>query len=111
MHPLLAPPARCGRGCLPPGDLWALRYQHRRTRRETDIRMNEAREPSGWIWLPLTLAVIALDQLSKLWIVGHFAPDERLHILPVLDITLWYNEGAAFSFLSSASGWQRWLFT
>ena len=73
--------------------------------------MSSTREPSGWIWLPLTLAVIALDQLSKLWIVQHFHIDERLHVLPVLDITLWYNEGAAFSFLSQASGWQRWLFT
>jgi signal peptidase II len=73
--------------------------------------MSSTREPSGWVWLPLTLAVIVLDQLSKLWIVQHFHIDERLHVLPVLDITLWYNEGAAFSFLSQASGWQRWLFT
>ena len=73
--------------------------------------MSTTREPSGWLWLPLTVVVIALDQLSKLWIVNHFHVDERLHVLPVLDITLWYNEGAAFSFLSQASGWQRWLFT
>ena len=66
---------------------------------------------SGWIWLPLTVIVIAVDQLSKLWIVHHFAQYERLHLLPVLDITLWYNKGAAFSFLGEASGWQRWLFT
>src|SRR5262249_56614162 len=71
----------------------------------------ESRESSGWIWLPLTVAMIAIDQLSKLWIVHHFQPYERLHVLPVLDITLWFNEGAAFSFLSEASGWQRWLFT
>ena len=31
-------------------------------------------------------------------------------MLPVLDIILTYNTGAAFSFLSDASGWQRWLF-
>ena len=29
----------------------------------------------------------------------------------VLDWTLAYNTGAAFSFLAGASGWQRWLFT
>ncbi len=68
-------------------------------------------EPSGWVWLPLSVLVIAFDQLTKLWIVRSFQPDERLHVLRVLDITLWYNEGAAFSFLSQASGWQRWLFT
>jgi signal peptidase II len=69
-----------------------------------------AGEASGWIWLPLTVAIIVLDQLSKLWIVQHFQLYERRHLLPVLDITLMYNTGAAFSFLSDASGWQRWLF-
>ena len=72
---------------------------------------SSTRESSGWIWLPLTVVVIAIDQLSKLWIVHHFAEYERLHLLPVLDITLWYNKGAAFSFLGEASGWQRWLFS
>jgi signal peptidase II len=28
----------------------------------------------------------------------------------VLDITRMHNVGAAFSFLASASGWQRWVF-
>jgi len=67
-------------------------------------------EASGWLWLPLTVAVVVLDQLSKLWIVRHFALYVPRRILPVLDITLMYNSGAAFSFLSDASGWQRWLF-
>jgi len=71
--------------------------------------MSASRVSSGWIWLPLTVVMIAIDQLSKLWIVHHFAEYERLHLLPVLDITLWYNKGAAFSFLGEASGWQRWL--
>jgi signal peptidase II len=31
-------------------------------------------------------------------------------VLPVLNITLRYNTGAAFSFLADASGWQRWFF-
>lgn len=65
---------------------------------------------NGWIWLPLTGIVIVLDQLSKAWIVQHFGLYERHRILSVLDITLMYNTGAAFSFLSNASGWQRWVF-
>ncbi|HVO45415.1 MAG TPA: signal peptidase II [Steroidobacteraceae bacterium] len=69
-----------------------------------------AREASGWIWLPLSVLVIVADQLSKSWIVQHFELYERKRILSVLDITLMYNTGAAFSFLSDASGWQRWLF-
>jgi signal peptidase II len=65
---------------------------------------------SGWRYLPLTFAVIGVDQLVKAWIVHHFALFERVHVAPVLDIILTYNTGAAFSFLAEASGWQRWLF-
>ena len=54
--------------------------------------------------------MIVADQVVKAWIVHHFALFERVHELPVLDIILTYNRGAAFSFLSDASGWQRWLF-
>jgi signal peptidase II len=69
-----------------------------------------ARQPSGLRWLPVTLAVIALDQGIKLWIVAHLALYGTVRLLPVLDITLTYNRGAAFSFLAGASGWQKWLF-
>ena len=64
----------------------------------------------GWRWLPVTALVIILDQVSKAWIARHFAYGESLPLLPVLDITLRYNTGAAFSMLADASGWQRWLF-
>jgi signal peptidase II len=68
------------------------------------------RPPSGLPWLPVTIAVIALDQIVKLWIVAHLALYGTVRLLPVLDITLTYNRGAAFSFLAGASGWQKWLF-
>lgn len=64
---------------------------------------------SNWLWL--TLMVVALDQWSKHWITEHFAEFERVSLLPMLEIMRLHNEGAAFSFLSHASGWQRWLFT
>ena len=66
---------------------------------------------SGWRWLPLAVLVVALDQLSKAWIVSHMAYGGIRALLPVLDITLRYNRGAAWSMLDSASGWQRWLFS
>ncbi|HEY2035624.1 MAG TPA: signal peptidase II [Steroidobacteraceae bacterium] len=69
-----------------------------------------ARQPSGWRWLPITVAVIVLDQLVKAWIVAHLALYGTVRVLPVLDLTLTYNRGAAFSFLAQASGWQQWLF-
>jgi len=68
-------------------------------------------EASGWRWLPVTAAVIGLDQFTKLLVVHHVKLYSSIHVLPVLDISLRYNKGAAFSFLEGASGWQRWFFT
>ena len=65
---------------------------------------------SGWRWLPLSALIVLADHAAKAWIMHHFSLFERVHVLPVLDIILTYNTGAAFSFLSQASGWQRWLF-
>jgi len=77
----------------------------------TDDRRRFLNEANGWRWLPLALGVIVLDQATKSWMVEHLRIYESVHLLPVLDITLMFNTGAAFSFLSDASGWQKWLFT
>jgi signal peptidase II len=61
-------------------------------------------------WLLLSAIVVLVDQVSKVYIAGHFMEFEFKRILPVLDITCMHNVGAAFSFLASASGWQRWVF-
>jgi signal peptidase II len=66
---------------------------------------------SGWRFLPLSAAVLALDQATKGWIERNFALFESTAVLPVLDITRLHNPGAAFSFLAGAGGWQRWFFT
>ena len=66
---------------------------------------------SGLWWLPVAVAVIGLDQWSKALVVRHIALHAVVRVLPVLDLTLTYNSGAAFSFLAGESGWQRWLFT
>lgn len=58
----------------------------------------------------LSLAVIICDQLSK-YLVGVFlTPYQPLHIFPMFNLTLAYNSGAAFSFLSGAGDWHRWFF-
>lgn len=63
-------------------------------------------------WLALIAVVIALDQVTKIAIGKLFAYGERKEILNgFFDLTLVFNKGAAFSFLSNASGWQRWFFT
>ena len=61
-------------------------------------------------WLLLSACVVLADQLSKAYITRHFMEFEFTRILAVLDVTCMHNVGAAFSFLASASGWQRWLF-
>lgn len=62
-------------------------------------------------WLILSVIIIVLDQLSKNLIVTHLTYGNPMEILPVFNLTLTHNPGAAFSFLSTDGGWQRWLFT
>lgn len=63
-------------------------------------------------WLGVIALVILADQLSKIVIAKTFAYGERMSVLHgFFDLTVIYNKGAAFSFLSNAAGWQRWLFT
>ena len=62
-------------------------------------------------WLGLSVLVIVLDQISKMWITSHFVHGEKLYVLSVFDVVLAHNTGAAFSFLHDAGGMQRWLFS
>jgi signal peptidase II len=62
-------------------------------------------------WLGLSALVILLDQLSKAWIIQHFAFGETYTVLSVFNLVLAHNTGAAFSFLNDAGGMQRWLFS
>ena len=61
-------------------------------------------------WLAVAAIVIGFDQWTKLLIIENFAEFDSVVLLPVLEFMRLHNEGAAFSFLAGASGWQRWLF-
>ncbi|MGY0218279.1 signal peptidase II [Endozoicomonadaceae bacterium StTr2] len=76
----------------------------------TTTEQSISSKPAQQKWLWLAAALILLDQVIKHWAVSAFDLYERLSILPVFDLTLAYNTGAAFSFLSDAGGWQRWFF-
>ncbi|MBO6556485.1 MAG: lipoprotein signal peptidase [Pseudomonadales bacterium] len=62
----------------------------------------------------VTALIVALDQWSKsymsellqLCVRGRC---ESIDVLPIFKLTLLHNEGAAFSFLDDAGGWQRWF--
>lgn len=62
-------------------------------------------------WLSIALLLIVLDQITKLYFDSAYTYGQRVNVLPIFDFTLMYNRGAAFSFLASEAGWQRWLFT
>jgi signal peptidase II len=69
-------------------------------------------KPNALSWLALSLLVIALDQLTKHIALIELQPLTPHPVIPgLLNWTLAFNPGAAFSFLASADGWQRWLFT
>jgi signal peptidase II len=61
------------------------------------------------VWL--SILVIVLDQLTKLWAVDSLVFGEPVAVIPNLNWTLAYNYGAAFSFLADMGGWQRWFFS
>lgn len=62
-----------------------------------------------WLWL--ALAVIVADQVSKQVALAALRLHESVPVFPMFNITLVFNRGAAFSFLSEAGGWQRWFFS
>ncbi len=62
-------------------------------------------------WLLLSIFIIAIDQWTKISVENHLEFAQRIPVMPFFDLTLQYNRGAAFSFLSDAGGWQRWFFS
>lgn len=61
-------------------------------------------------WLALSALTVVLDQLSKYGMTRVLVFGNGIEVTPFFNLALVYNRGAAFSFLSSASGWQRELF-
>lgn len=72
----------------------------------------DAARPAGlWQWYALALLVLAFDQLSKLKALELLAYSQPVRVFDWFNFTLHFNQGAAFSFLSNAGGWQRWFFS
>jgi signal peptidase II len=62
-------------------------------------------------WLGIAILVILSDQLSKIAITKLFTYGQSRVVTSFFNLVLAYNKGAAFSFLSTESGWQRYFFT
>ena len=62
-------------------------------------------------WLGLSGIVIALDLYTKYLVLKAFEYGEHLSMTSFFDLVRYHNEGAAFSFLAGAGGWQRIFFS
>ena len=62
-------------------------------------------------WLGLAFIIILVDQFTKVLIVGYYHLGDSTYVTSFFNVVRAHNRGAAFSFLSDASGWQRWFFT
>lgn len=61
-----------------------------------------------WLWL--AAVIIALDLGTKAMATAMLTYGNPVPVMPMFNLTLLHNTGAAFSFLAGASGWQRWFF-
>ena len=66
--------------------------------------------PNKWAFYILSLLIILLDQATKYVAFNNLTPYQPEAIFPMLNLTLAFNTGAAFSFLSSTGDWHRWFF-
>ncbi|WP_439113829.1 signal peptidase II [Hydrogenophaga sp.] len=64
-----------------------------------------------WPWLGLAGAILMLDQFTKVLILGYYQLGDSTYVTSFFNVVRVHNTGAAFSFLASAGGWQRWFFT
>ena len=62
--------------------------------------MNDQIKRGALRWLWLSIFVIVLDQVVKQWALHHLILNKPVVILPVFNLFLAFNKGAAFSFLA-----------
>ena len=61
-----------------------------------------------WLWLSVFVAVV--DLITKHYASTMLEYAISVPVMPSFNLTLLHNTGAAFSFLATQSGWQRWFF-
>ena len=63
------------------------------------------------IWVGIAIIVVLPDQLTKITMTRLLAYGQSDPVTSYFNLVMVYNKGAAFSFLSDQSGWQRYFFT
>jgi signal peptidase II len=77
------------------------------------VKVNKE-QTGGWTvyrWFVLSALVFFLDQLSKQMVQQQMQLFESIEVMGFFNLYYVHNYGAAFSFLSDQSGWQRWFFS
>lgn len=64
-----------------------------------------------WPWFVLSVLVIGCDQLTKQLVTQSLLAYEPYRLTSMINLTLAYNTGAAFSFLSGRGDWHQLLLT
>ncbi len=59
----------------------------------------------------IVIVIVILDQITKIWADRALEMYQQVYVTSWFNITKAYNYGAAFSFLDTPGGWQRWFFT
>lgn len=65
----------------------------------------------GLKWFAISGLIVAIDLYTKHLIQNAFAYGEHVTVTSFFDLVRYHNEGAAFSFLANAGGWQKLFFT
>ena len=60
---------------------------------------------TGLVWLWIAVVVLIIDRYTKMWVLHHLTLFVPHVILPVFNLTLSYNTGAAFGFLNKTGLW------
>ena len=82
-----------------------------------EVGIEEAPPPLAGVtrWGAMAYAVaavaVALDQLSKYWVLDvlHLADRSPIHLLPIFQLTLVWNPGVSFGLMRADSPAGRWL--
>ena len=73
--------------------------------------MNNLSKKLMYKWFGISAIIVVLDLYTKHLIQNAFVYGEQLTITSFFDLVRYHNEGAAFSFLADAGGWQKWFFS
>lgn len=73
--------------------------------------MSEQNQKSMLGWLVLSVVIVIADLVTKYYATSLLEYAMPVEVIPAFfNFTLLHNTGAAFSFLATQSGWQRWFF-